>query len=69
MGKIYNFKQAMEILDISERTLYRRMDAGEIDAYREGQFWRFTEEAIADYRRLCREKTSILKNRSMKKSA
>lgn len=47
--KLYNTKEAAEVLRISTRTLRKYVDDGKIEALRIGRGWRFTEKGINDF--------------------
>ena len=49
--KVFSLKEAAELLRISERTLHRLLEKGEILAARVGTQWRFTELDIDVYLR------------------
>ena len=49
--KVFSMKEAAELLRISERTLQRLLDKGEIHAARVGTQWRFTSLDIDVYLR------------------
>lgn len=48
-GQLLNIKQVMEMLDVSERTLFRIIKHGELTGFKVGREWRFDEEDITTY--------------------
>lgn len=55
-GKLLNIKQVMEMLDTSERTLFRIIKHGELTGFKVGREWRFDEEDITAFIARQREK-------------
>lgn len=47
--KIYTATETCELLKISQRTLYRYVNDGSINAFRAGRQYRFTEDDIKDF--------------------
>lgn len=47
--KVYTVEEALEILKVTRRTLYRYIKAGQIKAVRLGREYRITEEALRDF--------------------
>lgn len=47
--KIYTTDEALEVLKVTKRTLYRYIKAGQIKAIRMGREYRITEEALKDF--------------------
>lgn len=46
---IYTLKEVQEILGVTQRTLYRWIDAGSLKAFKAGRTWRVSEEALQDF--------------------
>ena len=46
MDELLTTKEVLEILKISKLSLYRKIWAGEIKAYKLGRLWRFKREDI-----------------------
>jgi len=46
MDKLLTTKEVLEILKISKISLYRKIWAGKIKAYKLGRLWRFKREDI-----------------------
>jgi excisionase family DNA binding protein len=55
-GRTLNIKQVQEILDISERTIFRLIRKGELKGFKVGREWRFEESDIEDFIALQRQK-------------
>lgn len=47
--KVYTTEDALEILKVSQRTLYRYIKAGQIKAIKLGREYRITEEALKEF--------------------
>lgn len=47
--KVYTTEEALEVLKVTKRTLYRYIKAGQIKAIRLGREYRITEEALRDF--------------------
>ncbi len=47
--QLLNIKQVMEMLGVSERTLFRIIKNGELTGFKVGREWRFDEEDITTY--------------------
>lgn len=47
--KVYTTEEALEVLKVTKRTLYRYIKAGQIKAVRLGREYRITEEALKDF--------------------
>ena len=47
--KVYTTEDALEILKVSQRTLYRYIKAGQIKAIKLGREYRITEEALREF--------------------
>lgn len=47
--KIYTVNEALEVLKVTQRTLYRYIKAGQIKAIKLGREYRITEEALKDF--------------------
>ena len=47
--KTYKSTEVCEILQVTQRTLYNYIVAGQIKAFRVGREWRFTEEAVKEF--------------------
>ena len=47
--KTYKTTEVCEILQVTQRTLYNYLKAGQIKAFRTGREWRFTEEAVKEF--------------------
>lgn len=54
--RFLNMKQVEELLGISERTIYRIMQKGDLKGFKTGRAWRFEESDIEDYIKRQREK-------------
>jgi excisionase family DNA binding protein len=55
--KLLNIKQVQEILGLSERTIFRLIKKGEIQGFKIGREWRFTEADISAYIERQRQKS------------
>lgn len=49
LPKIYTLKEVEQILDVSQRTLYRWIDSGSLKAFKAGRTWRVSEEALQEF--------------------
>lgn len=47
--KVYTTEEALEVLKVTQRTLYRYIKAGQIKAIKLGREYRITEEALKDF--------------------
>lgn len=47
--KAYTVNEALDILKVTRRTLYRYIKAGQIKVVRIGRSYRITEEALKDF--------------------
>jgi putative resolvase len=47
--KVYTTDEALEVLKVTRRTLYRYIKAGQIKAIRMGREYRITEYALKDF--------------------
>ena len=47
--KVYTTEDALDILKVSQRTLYRYIKAGQIKAIKLGREYRITEEALREF--------------------
>lgn len=47
--KVYTTEEALEVLKVTKRTLYRYIKAGQIKAVRLGREYRITEDALRDF--------------------
>ena len=47
--KVYTTEEALEVLKVTKRTLYRYIKAGQIKAIRLGREYRITEDALRDF--------------------
>lgn len=47
--KVYTTEDALEILKVSQRTLYRYIKAGQIKSIKLGREYRITEEALREF--------------------
>lgn len=47
--KVFTTEEAMEVLKVTKRTLYRYIKAGQIKAVRLGREYRITEDALRDF--------------------
>ena len=47
--KVYTTDEALEVLKVTRRTLYRYIKAGQIKAIRIGREYRITEDALKDF--------------------
>lgn len=46
---IYTLREVEEILNVTQRTLYRWIDAGSLKAFKAGRTWRVSEEALQEF--------------------
>ena len=46
---IYTLHEVEEILNVTQRTLYRWIDSGKIKAFKAGRTWRISEEALQEF--------------------
>jgi excisionase family DNA binding protein len=54
--ELYNVKQLEKALGLSERTIFRLLDSGELTGFKAGREWRFTQADIDAYIDLQRRK-------------
>lgn len=47
--KVYTTEEALEVLKVTRRTLYRYIKAGQLKAVRLGREYRITEDALKDF--------------------
>jgi excisionase family DNA binding protein len=47
--KVYTTEEALEVLKVTQRTLYRYIKAGQIKAVKLGREYRITEDALKDF--------------------
>jgi len=47
--RVYTTEEALEVLKVTKRTLYRYIKAGQIKAIRLGREYRITEDALRDF--------------------
>ena len=47
--KPFNVKQVSEMLDLSERTIFRLIKDGKLKGFKIGREWRFAQKDIDDY--------------------
>jgi len=47
--KVYTTEEALEVLKVTQRTLYRYIKAGQLKAIKLGREYRITEEALKDF--------------------
>lgn len=47
--KVYTVEEALEVLKVTRRTLYRYIKADQIKAVKLGREYRITEEALKDF--------------------
>ena len=47
--RVYTTEEALEVLKVTTRTLYRYIKAGQIKAVRLGREYRITEDALRDF--------------------
>lgn len=47
--KVYTTGEVQEILQVTQRTLYRYIKAGQLKAVKVGREWRITQEALKDF--------------------
>lgn len=48
-GPILNIKQVQEMLGVSERTIFKLIEKGELTGFKVGRAWRFEESDFDDY--------------------
>lgn len=46
---IYTLREVEEILNVTQRTLYRWIDNGSLKAFKAGRTWRVSEEALQEF--------------------
>lgn len=56
--KLYTIDEVAEYLRVTRRTIYRYIEQGKLPAYKVGDSWRFSDEAIAEYLKNNRKSTS-----------
>lgn len=49
MIKVYTPKEVAEMLQVTERTVYRWIDKGHLKAAKLGKLWRITEQALNEF--------------------
>lgn len=54
--RFLTMKQVEELLGVSERTIYRIMQKGDLKGFKTGHAWRFEESDIEDYVKRQRKK-------------
>ena len=54
---LFNIEEVQEILDVSERTVFRYIEEGELHGMKVGREWRFTQADIDAFLELRRKKT------------
>lgn len=47
--KVYTTEEALEVLKVTQRTLYRYIKAGQLKAIKLGREYRITEDALKDF--------------------
>lgn len=47
--KVYKVEEAVELLKVTRRTLYRYLKAGQLKAVKLGREYRITEDALKDF--------------------
>lgn len=47
--KVYDIAEVMDILGVSQRTVYNWLRAGKIKAFKVGKEWRITEDALREF--------------------
>lgn len=47
--KVYTTEETLEVLKVTQRTLYRYIKAGQIKAIKLGREYRITEDALKDF--------------------
>lgn len=47
--RVYTTEEALKVLKVTKRTLYRYIKAGQIKAVRLGREYRITEDALRDF--------------------
>lgn len=47
--KIYNVEEVAKMLQVSTKTITRRIKSGELKASKIGKYWRITGQSITDY--------------------
>lgn len=50
LEKSYSLQETAKLFKVTTRTMYRRVYAGKIEAFKEGKLWKITEGAIMRYR-------------------
>ncbi len=58
MAKLLSITQVAQMLGVSERTIYRLMEQGELHPFKMGKSWRFDESDIDGYINRLREASS-----------
>jgi len=56
LERVFTQREAARILNVVERTIRRRIDAGDLEAYKEGNQWRITETSLLQYQQKQRKK-------------
>lgn len=49
MAELLSLTQAAQQLGVSERTVYRLMESGELHPFKMGKFWKFDQSDIDEY--------------------
>jgi len=47
--KIYTLEEVMDILHVTQRTMYRYIKTGKLKAVKIGKYWRVSPEALQDF--------------------
>ncbi len=63
MANLLSLKQVTQQLGISERTVYRLMEEGELNPFKMGKSWRFDQSDIDAYIGRLREQTQVKRGR------
>lgn len=57
-GRILSIREVQEMLNISERTIFRLIKTGKLTGFKAGRQWRFEESDIQDFIKRQREEAS-----------
>ena len=58
--RVYTLEEVCDILSITKRTAYNYINAGYLNAFKMGKYWRVTEESLRDF---TQHNTPVVKER------
>lgn len=63
MSDLMTMRQVKEYLTVSERTVYRLMDDGELTPFKMGKSWRFDKSDVEEYIERLRQQSQVKRGR------